>query len=111
MIAPGAVRRKAGNGSNGSMSSSSAAPLARPVSAWARSKRIATGRRSRAFAFGAQIGEHCAVAFDLKEIIASRLGENYELHERHINRTLVSAQRVIGFDKVYARAQGAYIFA
>jgi hypothetical protein len=45
------------------------------------------------------------MAFDLKEIIASRLGENYELHERHINRTLVAAQRVIGFDKVYARAR------
>ena len=46
------------------------------------------------------------MAFDLKEIIASRLGENYELHERHINRTLVAAQCVIGFDKVYARAEG-----
>src|SRR3989442_4695032 len=50
------------------------------------------------------------MAFDLKEIIASRLGENYELHERHLNRTLVSAQRVIGFDKVYARAEGAYLY-
>ncbi len=50
------------------------------------------------------------MAFDLKEIIASRLGENYDLHERHINRTLVAAQRVIGFDKVYARAEGAYLY-
>src|SRR5882757_9701526 len=50
------------------------------------------------------------MAFDLKEIIASRLGENYQLHERYINRTLVAAQRVIGFDKVYARAEGAYLF-
>jgi acetylornithine/succinyldiaminopimelate/putrescine aminotransferase len=50
------------------------------------------------------------MAFDLKEIVASRLGENYELHERHINRTLVGAQRVIGFDKVYARAEGAYLY-
>jgi ornithine--oxo-acid transaminase len=50
------------------------------------------------------------MAFDLKEIVASRLGENYQLHERHINRTLVSAQRVIGFDKVYARAEGAYLY-
>ena len=50
------------------------------------------------------------VAFDLKEIIAARLGENYELHERHLNRTLVAAQRVIGFDKVYARAEGAYLY-
>src|SRR5438046_1047244 len=50
------------------------------------------------------------VAFDLKEIIATRLGENYELHHRHINRTLVAAQRIIGFDKVYARAEGAYLY-
>src|SRR5207249_10371700 len=32
------------------------------------------------------------------------------LHERYINRTLVAAQRVIGFDKVYARAEGAYLY-
>lgn len=48
--------------------------------------------------------------FELKEIVAARLGENYELHERHLNRTLVAAQRVIGFDKVYARAEGAYLY-
>ena len=50
------------------------------------------------------------MAFDLKEIIAARLGENYQLHERHVNRTLVAAQRVIGFDRVYARAEGAYLY-
>src|SRR5438309_1038501 len=57
-----------------------------------------------------QIVEHCTMAFDLKEMVAARLGENYQLHERHINRTLVAAQRVIGFDKVYARAEGAYLY-
>ena len=50
------------------------------------------------------------MSFDLKEVVAARLGENYELHERHLNRTLVAAQRVIGFDKVYARAEGAYLY-
>jgi ornithine--oxo-acid transaminase len=50
------------------------------------------------------------VSFDLKEIVPARLGENYALHERHLNRTLVAAQRVIGFDKVYARAEGAYLY-
>jgi len=50
------------------------------------------------------------MTFDLKEIVAARLGENYQLHEQHVNRTLVAAQRVIGFDKVYARAQGAYLY-
>src|SRR5437868_7402140 len=50
------------------------------------------------------------MSFELKEIIAARLGENYQLHERHVNPTLVAAQRVIGFDKVYARAEGAYLY-
>jgi acetylornithine/succinyldiaminopimelate/putrescine aminotransferase len=57
-----------------------------------------------------QIAERHWMAFDLKEIIAARLGENYQLHERHVNPTLVQAQRVIGFDKVYARAEGAYLY-
>lgn len=48
--------------------------------------------------------------FDIKSLIASRRGENYELHERHVNRTLVKVQRTIGFDKVYARAEGAYLY-
>src|SRR5256885_7250298 len=57
-----------------------------------------------------QIAEHSTMAFDLKKMVAVRLGENYQLHERHLNRTLVAAQRVIGFDKVYARAEGAYLY-
>jgi hypothetical protein len=28
---------------------------------------------------------------DIKQLVAARLGENYELHERHVNPTLVSA--------------------
>ncbi|HEX4086492.1 MAG TPA: aspartate aminotransferase family protein [Chthoniobacteraceae bacterium] len=47
---------------------------------------------------------------DIKQIVTERLGENYELHERYINRTLVNVQRTIGFDKVYANAQGAYLY-
>jgi ornithine--oxo-acid transaminase len=47
---------------------------------------------------------------DIKDLVASRLGENYELHDRHLNRTLVKVQRTIGFDIVYARAEGAYLY-
>src|SRR5436853_1138728 len=50
------------------------------------------------------------MAFDLKEIIAARLGENYQLHERHVKPRRVQGQRVIGVDKIYARAEGAYLF-
>lgn len=48
--------------------------------------------------------------FDLKELVTARLGENYELHDRHLNSTLVKVQRTIGFDKVYANAKGAYLY-
>jgi ornithine--oxo-acid transaminase len=47
---------------------------------------------------------------DLKELVTSRMGENYDLHHNYLNRTLVKVQRTIGFDKVYARAQGAYLY-
>src|SRR2546428_3813332 len=69
-----------------------------------------SGLEALAVAFRTDIAERCTMAFDLKEIVAARLGENYQLHERHVNRTLVAAQRVIGFDKVYARAEGAYLY-
>ena len=48
--------------------------------------------------------------FDLKDTILTRLGENYDLHDKYVNRTLVKVQRTIGFDKVYARAEGAYLY-
>src|SRR5471032_1864269 len=47
---------------------------------------------------------------DIKQIVTERLGENYDLHEKYINRTLVSVQRTFGFDKVYAHAHGAYLY-
>jgi len=50
------------------------------------------------------------MAFDLKELVTSRMGENYDLHHDYLNRTLVKVQRTIGFDKVYARAEGAYLY-
>jgi ornithine--oxo-acid transaminase len=46
---------------------------------------------------------------DLKRLITSRLGENYELHRRHLNETLVRVQNIIGFDRVYASANGAWL--
>ncbi len=47
---------------------------------------------------------------DIKQLVQSRLGENYALHERHLNSTLVQVQRIIGFDQVYARAEGCYLY-
>jgi acetylornithine/succinyldiaminopimelate/putrescine aminotransferase len=47
---------------------------------------------------------------DLKSLVTTRLGENYRLHEQHVNPTLVAVQRIIGFDLVYANARGAYLY-
>jgi ornithine--oxo-acid transaminase len=48
--------------------------------------------------------------FDIKQIVAQRLGENYSLHEQYINPTLVKVFRTIGFDKVYSKAKGQYLW-
>ena len=50
------------------------------------------------------------MSFDLKSIVAARMGENYDLHSRHLNPTLVQVQRTIGFDRVYTHAKGAYLY-
>jgi ornithine--oxo-acid transaminase len=50
------------------------------------------------------------MSFDLKNLVATRMGENYELHARHLNPTLVEVLRITGFDKVYVRAEGAYLY-
>jgi acetylornithine/succinyldiaminopimelate/putrescine aminotransferase len=48
--------------------------------------------------------------FDIKRIVTERLGENYELHEKYINSTLVKVFRTIKFDLVYAKAKGCYLW-
>ncbi|MBL6633303.1 MAG: aspartate aminotransferase family protein [Actinomycetota bacterium] len=48
--------------------------------------------------------------FDIRRLVADRLGENYELHEQYVNPTLVDVFRTIGFDRVYARGEGAYLW-
>jgi ornithine--oxo-acid transaminase len=50
------------------------------------------------------------MSFDLKNLVATRMGENYQLHSRHLNPTLVEVLRITGFDKVYVRAEGAYLY-
>lgn len=48
--------------------------------------------------------------FDIKSLVQSRMGENYDLHDQYVNRTLVKVLRTIGFDKVYRRAEGCYLY-
>jgi len=48
--------------------------------------------------------------FDIKTLIENRYGQNYELHDKYVNRTLSKVLRTIGFDKVYKSAKGAYLY-
>src|SRR5579885_868183 len=48
--------------------------------------------------------------FDIKSVIRERWGQNYSLHERHVNPQFVRVLRTIGFDKVYQRAEGQYLY-
>ena len=47
---------------------------------------------------------------DLKRLVASRQGENYSLHQQHLNPTFVEVLRITGFDNVYVRGKGAYLY-
>jgi acetylornithine/succinyldiaminopimelate/putrescine aminotransferase len=50
------------------------------------------------------------MSFDIKKTLEERWGENYSLHERHVNPQFVKVLRTIGFDKVYRRAEGQYLY-
>ena len=47
--------------------------------------------------------------FDLLGLFEQRLGENYELHARYINPSWARVARLIGYDKVYRRAEGCWL--
>ena len=46
----------------------------------------------------------------LPDLLAARGGERYALQERYVNPQLSRMLHAIGFDKVYARAEGAYLY-
>jgi ornithine--oxo-acid transaminase len=48
--------------------------------------------------------------FDLLGLLARRGDERYDLHRRYLNPQLPRMLHTIGFDKVYTRAAGAYLY-
>jgi ornithine--oxo-acid transaminase len=48
--------------------------------------------------------------FDLPGLLAAREGQGYELHARYLNPQLPRMLHAIGFDKVYERADGSYLY-
>ena len=50
------------------------------------------------------------MVFDLSELLAARHGEGYALAGQHLNPQLPRMLHAIGFDRVYDRAEGAYLY-
>lgn len=50
------------------------------------------------------------MSFSVKKLVDSRIGENYELHDKYVNPQFVKVLRTIGFDKIYAKGDGAYLY-
>jgi ornithine--oxo-acid transaminase len=50
------------------------------------------------------------MAFDVAELLRERHGENYALHEKHLNHQLGRVLKTIGFDRFYVRGEGSYLF-
>ncbi len=48
--------------------------------------------------------------FDIETVLQERWGQNYSLHEQHVNPQFVRVLRTIGFDKVYRKGQGQYLY-
>lgn len=46
----------------------------------------------------------------ITELLAARHGDNFALHERHLNATMVRMLRTIGYDRDYVRALGPHLF-
>ncbi len=47
---------------------------------------------------------------DLREVLETRAGEGLELYARYSNPRFVQILRILGFDRHWARAEGAYLF-
>jgi ornithine--oxo-acid transaminase len=48
--------------------------------------------------------------FDLSATLAARSGENFDLHERYMNRQLARTLKTLGFDRNYVRGEGCYLY-
>ena len=48
--------------------------------------------------------------FSLTQRIEKRQSEQYALHRQYLNSSLARVQEIIGFDKIYTRGEGAYLW-
>ena len=50
------------------------------------------------------------MSFSLAEIIKQRQPDQYALHSRHLNSKLTRVLGIIGFDKIWVKGEGAYLW-
>ncbi len=50
------------------------------------------------------------MSFDIKNLLEDRWGENYRLHAKYLNPQLTKVLQTIGFDKIYRKGEGAYLY-
>ena len=46
----------------------------------------------------------------ITDLLRERTGQNFDLHEQHLNTQMVRVLKAIGYDRVYTRAQGPYLY-
>ncbi|MGB3905011.1 MAG: hypothetical protein WBB22_08820 [Anaerolineae bacterium] len=47
---------------------------------------------------------------NVTQIVESRQGENYSLHPQYVNPTLARVLQMIGYDIIYAKGEGCYLY-
>jgi ornithine--oxo-acid transaminase len=50
------------------------------------------------------------MSLDIRELIAEREIERYQLHSSHLNEQMVHVLKTIGFDRRYQRGAGQYLY-
>lgn len=50
------------------------------------------------------------MTFNLSQVLQARQGENFPLHERHLNNQMVRVLKTIGYDRNYTQARGQYLY-
>jgi ornithine--oxo-acid transaminase len=50
------------------------------------------------------------MSFDILKLFHDRLGENYKLHTKFVNPAWSKVSQLTGYDKVYAKAEGCYLY-
>jgi ornithine--oxo-acid transaminase len=46
----------------------------------------------------------------IKDLLAAHPGKNFELHDAHLNTQMVRVLKTIGYDRVYTKASGPYLY-